>query len=182
MTNTDFVRRRQQELAAERKARREALERGEMVLDPPGPDDGPEVVAVVETRVEGMPGAPRWVRDARVEAVRILTDGVLTMSGSGLRVEGEPAGDVQRPETPHRAPEPARPRPKSSKAHRKPKKAAQGRVRRPKVPKVRPAPKPRPERPALPDELRCAGVNKKGERCRLEAIADGRCRLHSVAG
>ncbi|MCA0294738.1 MAG: hypothetical protein LCH96_05355 [Actinobacteria bacterium] len=173
----DFATRRQRDLAAARAARREALERGEMVLGPPRPGDRPEVVAEIETRVEGMPDAPRWARDARAEAVRILVDGALAMSGSGLRLEGEPAGALQQSETVAADPEPARPKPRVTKARRRPQKAVQRR----KKPKVRPAPKTRQERPAPPDEVRCTATNSHGSRCRFEAVADARCLLHGSA-
>lgn len=181
----DFSSRRQTELAAEREARRQALERGEMVFDPPGPSDRPEVVAVVETRLPAMYDAPGWVRQKRRETLAILTDGALRLAGTDLRVQRDapqpPEASPARP-APRSAPRKSVAKAKPAKTRQKPQKAAQRASRPRKVPKVRPAPKPRQERPAPPDELRCTAITSKGSRCRFEAVADGRCLLHGSAG
>jgi hypothetical protein len=187
--SADFLARRQRELAAERAARKAALDRGELVIDPPGRNDGPQVVAVIETRLAGMPGLDRWAQQKRLEAFSILLDGALAMSGSDLRIEGYPAGRIGPLELPEARPSrDATPRKASAKTKSKPrvrpKKATQKAPRSHKEPKVRPVPKPRPERPAPPDEVRCAAMNVRGVRCKLESVtgAGGACLLHAPAG
>lgn len=83
-----FIVQRQRQLAAERESRRQKLKRGELVVEPPGAGESPGVVAIVETRLEGILDTPAWVRRKRRETLNILINGALQMAQSGLVLDG----------------------------------------------------------------------------------------------
>jgi len=97
------------------------------------------------------------------------------------RPDDAPSTPSAPPPVARRSPSPAKAVTPPAKPRRKPRKAARASVAPRRTPEVRPAPKPHPERPALPDELRCTALNRRGLRCKLEAIANRRCLVHSGA-